>query len=534
MVKKSKSEKPSASLGVIYARYSSSGQRDESIEGQLRECYAFAEKYGVTIVGEYCDRALTGTSDKRPEFQRMVRDSAKGQFSVVICWKNDRFARSRYDSAVYKYKLKQNGVRILYAKESIPDGPEGIVLESVMEGFAEYYSANLSQNVRRGNYDSALKRQTLGQTVLGLRKGPDKRFEIDPATAPIVQRIFKEYGAGRPAIDIIADLNAEGFKTSRGNPFNKNSLRRILQNEKYIGVYEFADIRDENGIPALIDKELFDRVQKLVGQHHRAPAAKKTAGGFLLTAKLFCGECGAPMTGDGGTSKTGKTYSYYICNERRAKRCKKKRAPKEWIEDFIVNTLAEIVRNDAVIQEFADRFMKWQSNNESKRAISGLEQRLKQNEAAIKNTLSIVDSGFVTDSLKSHLMELEAERVSLETGIAKQKMDALELDRDAVIWFLERFRTCDTSDVAWRIFIVETFLKAAYLYDDGRLIMDLNFGGDKGRITLQLAEQAVSEGEVLCSNFASSGVPNGADLNTTAYFFEGLFIVLTFAQNKKA
>lgn len=304
-----KSTQPPLVKGIIYARYSSSGQRDESIEGQLRDCHAFAEQYGIVIVGEYCDRALTGTSDKRPEFQRMIRDSSKGLFSVVICWKNDRFARSRYDSAIYKKKLKQNGVRLLYAKESIPDGPEGIMLESVMEGWAEYYSANLSQNVRRGNYDSALQRQTLGQTLLGLRKGPDKRFEIDPATAPIVRRIFEEYAAGRSALDIYTALNAEGFRTSRGNPFNKNSLRRILQNEKYTGVYEFADIRDEHGIPPIVDRALFDKVQKMMDFHHRAPAAKKYLGGFLLTAKLFCGECGEPMTGDGGTSHSGQVYS---------------------------------------------------------------------------------------------------------------------------------------------------------------------------------------------------------------------------------
>ena len=505
---KSKQSAQTAVIGVIYARYSSSGQRDESIEGQLRDCYAFAEKYGITIVGEYCDRALTGTTDKRPEFQRMIRDSSKGQFTVVICWKNDRFARSRYDSAVYKYRLKQNGVRLLYAKESIPEGPEGIVLESVMEGFAEYYSANLSQNVKRGNYDSALKRQTLGQTVLGLRKGPDKRFEIDPATAPVVRRIFEEYGAGRSAVDIFTDLNAEGFRTSRGNLFNKNSLRRILQNEKYIGVYEFADIRDEQGIPAIIDKELFYKVQKMVEKHHCSPAAKKTEGGFLLTAKLFCGECGAPMTGDGGTSKTGRTYSYYTCNNRRAKRCKKERAPKDWIEDEVVARLAEIVQDDVVIQEFADRFMEWQSKNRGNGALAGLEQRLKQNEAAIKNTMSVIDSGFITDSLKSHLVELEAERVSLEAGIARERMDAPELERDAVVWFLESFRTIDQTDVGWRIFIIETFLQAAYLYDDGRLILHLNFGGKNNKITLKLAERAVSEGAALSSNFAPSGAPS--------------------------
>lgn len=505
----SKKAAPNTDLvkGVIYARYSSSGQRDESIEGQLRDCHAFAEKYGIVIVGEYCDRALTGTSDKRPEFQRMIRDSAKGQFSVVITWKNDRFARSRYDSAIYKYKLKQNGIRILYAKESIPDGPEGIVLESVMEGFAEYYSANLSQNVKRGNYDSALKRQTLGQTVLGLRKGQDGRFEIDPATAPVVRRIFEEYAAGRSAVDIFTDLNAEGFRTSRGNPFNKNSLRRILQNEKYVGVYEFADIRDEDGIPPIVDRGLFDKVQRMVERHHRSPAASKPQGGFLLTAKLFCGECGAPMTGDGGTGRSGQVYSYYICNQRRAKRCKKERAPKQWIEDAVVSALADIVHNDAVIQEFADRFMEWQASQRGSGVVAGLEARLKQNETAINNTLSVIDSGFITDSLKSHLMELEAERATLEAGIAKERMEAPELERDTVVWFLERFRTADQSDIGWRIFIVDTFLQAAYLYDDGRLLLHLNFGGRNNQITLKLVEEAASDGSALGSSFAPSGAP---------------------------
>lgn len=521
--------------GVIYARYSSSGQRDESIEGQLRDCHVFAEKYGITVVGEYCDRALTGTSDKRPEFQRMIRDSGKGQFSVVITWKNDRFARSRYDSAIYKYKLKQNGIRILYAKESIPDGPEGIILESVMEGFAEYYSANLSQNVKRGNYDSALKRQTLGQTVLGLRKGPDKRFEIDPATAPVVRRIFEEYAAGRPAVDIFTDLNAEGYRTSRGNLFNKNSLRRILQNEKYVGVYEFADIRDENGIPPIVDRTLFDKVQKMVERHHRQPAAKKVDGGFLLTAKLFCGECGAPMTGDGGTGRSGQVYSYYICNNRRKKKCNKERAPKQWIEDAVVAKLAEIVNDDDMINEFADRFMEWQAKQKTSSALSGLEQRLKQNETAIKNTMSVIDSGLITDSLKSHLMELEAERVSLEAGIAKERMEAPELERDSVVWFLERFRDGDQSDPAWRIFIVETFLQAAYLYDDGRLLLHLNFGGKNNTVTLKVAEQVVSEGEALCSSFSPSGAPNDANLNRqTVYFLDGLFVAVSFAKAKRA
>ncbi len=532
-----KNEKPAQTdlvKGVIYARYSSSGQRDESIEGQLRDCHAFAEKYGIVIIGEYCDRALTGTSDKRPEFQRMIRDSAKGQFEIVITWKNDRFARSRYDSAVYKYRLKQNGVRVMYAKESIPDGPEGIILESVMEGFAEYYSANLSQNVKRGNYDSALKRQTLGQTLLGLRKGPDGRFELDPETNHIVQRIFVEIASGRSEVDIFTDLNAEGYRTIRGKPFNKNSIRRIARNPKYAGIYQFGDIIDEEGIPRTVSRELFDKVQHIMNQHHHAPAASKDKGGFLLTTKLFCGECGAPMTGDSGTGRRGRTYYYYTCKNRREKKCNKERAPKQWIEDLVISELVKIIHDDAIIQEFADRFMEWQKSQNNTGAVASLETRLKKVEAAIKNTLSVIDSGLVTDSIKSHLMELEAERADLEAGLAKERMENSELSRDTVIWHLEKLRRFDQSDEGWRVYLVDTFLQAAYLYDDGRLILNLNFGGNKNQITLQTAEKAASDGTVLGSSLETSGVPkklNGFPVELF-YYFKDIFEPPTSRRHK--
>ncbi len=492
------------SCGVIYARYSSSGQREESIEGQLRECREYAKRQNIIIVGEYCDYAITGTSDKRPEFQRLIRDSSKGQFSFVITWKNDRFARSRYDSAVYKYKLKQNGVRILYAKESIPDGPEGIILESVMEGFAEYYSANLSQNVKRGFYDSALKLQTLGQNCYGLQRAADGRWEQNPSQAPIVRRIFEEYSSGKSAKDIYTDLNSEGYRTLRGNNFSKSSLGDILRNEKYCGVYKYADIRVEDGIPAIVSKELFDKVQKMVKIHSEKPALKKFEGGFLLTGKLFCGHCGEAMTGDGGTSGTGRVYHYYTCNNRRIKKCKKERVPKQWIEDLIVQKLVEITSKDSIIDTFADKFMKWQAEQIKVPFTKDLEDRLKKVEAAIKNNLSLIDSGFVSDSIKSHLVELEAERVDLERGIAKMRLKTPELSRPQILHFLHEFRKGDVNNAVWRIPLIETFLQAAYLYDDGRLLLRLNFRGDESKISVQAVEEAVENGEDLSSDFETS------------------------------
>ncbi len=535
MAKAKSQETITQERGVIYARYSSSGQREESIEGQIRECREYAERFGINIVGEYCDYALSGKTDKRPEFQRLIKDSAKGQFTVVLLWKIDRFARSKYDSAIYKHRLKQNGVRVIYVKETIPEGPEGIILESVMEGYAEYYSANLSQNVKRGLYESALDLKTLGQKVYGLQKGADGRWEQNPAQAPIVKRIFDEYVSGRPATDIYRDLNAEGFRTITGGPFNKNSLNRILQNEKYCGVYQYADIRVEDGIPAIVSRDTFEKARRMVKLHHEKPAAKKIEGGFLLTGKLFCGHCNAPMTGDGGTSKTGKVYSYYMCCNRRLKKCDKERVSKQLIEDFVVQKLAEIANNDDVINEFADRFMIWQEKQQSASPTVGMEERLKKIDVALKNSMAVIDSGFITESLKKHITELEEERLQVEKGIAQEKLKAPKLERKQVVFFLRKFRKGDINDIGWRIYLVETFLQAAYLFDDGRLLLHLNFCGNNNKITVEIAEKVISEGEELCSNFAPSSPPSDANLNSAkVYFLSGLLVAVANWQNKKA
>ena len=130
---------------VVYARYSSDNQREESIEGQIRDCRAYAEYNGIEIVGEYIDRAFSAKTDDRPDFQRMIADSAKKLFDVVLVWKLDRFARNRYDSAFYRYTLRKNGVRLISVKENISDGPEGIILESMIEGFKRSNGHNKSK-----------------------------------------------------------------------------------------------------------------------------------------------------------------------------------------------------------------------------------------------------------------------------------------------------------------------------------------------------------------------------------------------------
>ena len=182
---------------VIYARYSSDSQREASIEGQLRDCKDYAEKNGITVVGTYIDRAYSAKTDDRPDFQRMIKDSGKKIFDVVLVWKLDRFARNRFDAVNYKYQLEKNGVHLVSAMEPISQGPEGIMVESMLIGMAEYYSAELALKVARGERENALQCKYNGGIVpLGFTIGKEDRlYHIDPETAPIVQEIFTRYAA---------------------------------------------------------------------------------------------------------------------------------------------------------------------------------------------------------------------------------------------------------------------------------------------------------------------------------------------------
>ena len=329
---------------VIYARYSSHNQTETSIEGQLKSCYEFAARNEYTIVGEYIDRAISGTTDNRPQFQKMIDDSSKKQFQAVLVYQLDRFARNRYDSAIYKARLKKNGVRVLSARENITDDASGVLVEGLLESMAEYFSIELSQKIRRGieiNASKCLK--TSGGVALGYKVDKEKRFQIDEETAPIVVKIFELYASGHTVTEICKYMNTQQIKTSTGSEFNKNSLRTILKNRRYIGYYIFKDTEVKDGMPRIISDSLFFEVQDKMEKNRKAPARSRAIEEYLLTTKLFCGHCKSMMTGISGTSKTGKSHYYYVCNNSKKKLCNKKTVRKEYIENLVVEECRKLL-----------------------------------------------------------------------------------------------------------------------------------------------------------------------------------------------
>jgi len=470
---------------VIYARYSSSGQRDESIEGQIRDCRIYAKKKGYVIIHEYTDKALTGRTDKRPDFQLMIKDSEKKSFKAVIVWKLDRFARNRYDATNYRYILKKNGVELCSAMENISDGPEGIILEALMEGLAEYYSANLSENVQRGNYDSALEHKTLGMRMLGYRKSTDDHFEIDPETAPIVKRIFREYISGKGVQQIIRELNADGLKTIQGKPFARCSLTHILHNERYTGVYMFKDkIRDEDAIPAIIDKKTYESAQKISARHKRAKAADRDTH-YLLTTKLFCGLCGEPMNGESCKGEQGKIYHYYTCNGKKRGECTKKRAPQKETEDMVIKHLVELINSDEFVNDVADKVMAYQDKIEEQSEIHAMESQLRETERRKKNLQRAVELGAQSESMVIRINELEEECRIQQEAISRAIVGSPHFEKDHIIYFLERFRDGDINSREWRDSIVRTLLQSVYLYDDGKMVINLNYTGESASVTFE-------------------------------------------------
>ena len=512
---------------VVYARYSSHNQRDCSIEQQVADCEVFARQNNLRIVKVYADRHLSGTSDQRPQFQQMLKDAAHGHWPFVICWKLDRFARNRYDSATYKFRLKKHGVRVLYAKESIPDGPEGILLESVLEGSAEYYSAALAQNIRRGMLFNAQEcRVNNGSRPYGYCKGEDGRFAINEAEAEIVREIFRKVAEGVPFVDIANDLNGRGIKTSRGNRWNKGSFHGMLKNESYIGVYHFSDVRVEGGMPAIIDPVQFWEVDRRLKNKKNPQGRHRENGDYLLTGKLKCAHCDSFMVGFSGTGKHGELHYYYGCQKRRRERgCTKANVSRDWIERLVVRATLDYVLQPEVIEWVADAVMAYQEREAASAQMAALKAQLADNERALSNVIKAVEAGIITATTKRRLLELEAEGQDIRRAIDREAATHVMLERDQIVYWMERFRGGSLESQEFRRKVIDTFVSVVYLSDD-HLRIAFNYSGHKNEADFALIMDAEAVAGVEGSLKVGVAPPHGSQANPATIYFVGAVFIL--------
>lgn len=454
---------------VLYLRYSSNNQTEQSIEGQRRVCEDYAKREGVTIIREYVDRATSASHDtqKRLSFQQMIKDAKNEDFQMVLVYKLDRFSRDRYDFANYRAKLKEHGIRVQSATETISDTPESVIMESLLEGMAEYYSRELSQKVLRGMNESAQKRQVLGGVIpLGLLV-KDKRYVPDPATRSIVESMFSDYAAGKSLKEIADDLNRRGIRNVSGKKFGPQAVWRILKNEKYIGVYRHRDLCDPDAIEPIISKELWEQVQEKMktSSKIRRRKPKTPEGEFLLKGKIFCGYCGYAMVPDSGTSKTGDVHYYYKCNgKKRLSDCRKRNERKEVIESLVIEDAAKMLTDD-YIEKIAEIALKEYDNLDSSAEAELLSARCEQLTKEIDNYVSLVGKGVQSDALVSKLLEAEEEKKHASEALERLNAERFVMTKDHIVHYLTSMRADpNTPDFAKRL--VDTFVERVEVFDD--------------------------------------------------------------------
>lgn len=492
---------------VIYARYSSHAQRDASIDQQLAVCRAFAARGGIDVVDVYTDRALTGTNDNRPGFRRMITDAQKGRWSYVIVYALDRFSRDRYDAATNKHKLRQAGVKVISATEPISDEPAGILMESMLEGWAEYYSRELSVKTRRGMTDNAQKCMVNGPLPYGYRRGADGKYEIVPEEAAVVREVFRRIAAGEPFRAISDDLNARGIRRHRGARWDSSSYNWMISNARYAGIYIYKDIRIPGGIPAIVSQAEFDAVQQRVAYKRNprrsaasgAPVSRRRDDGiYLLTGKLFCGDCQSPMIGVSGTARSGSLHHYYACRGRISKTaptCTLKNIRQGDIEYDIAAAIRTKFLNPETIQAIAEASYAYQLQAAADPELPLLEQQLADTNRALKNIMAAIEQGIFTASTRDRIQELESEKLDLSTRLAIAREHAEKLPtKQEIAAALTYYATGDLNDPLYQEALIDAFLVRAYVYPD--------------RYTIYFSPDATTAVDIPVSTFSASSAPD--------------------------
>lgn len=513
---------------VIYARYSSHAQREESIEGQLRVCNDYAGHAGFSVIKEYIDRAMTATNDQRPAFQQMIAESASGEFDTVLVYALDRFARDRYDAAVYRKKLKDNGVRILSVTQPIDDSPEGVLIESLLEGLAEYYSKNLARGVMRGMRENAINCKAVGgicPTGYTIDRSTMK-YVIDEEKAGIIREVFKLYGDGMTMTDVIKTCNERGYRTNRGRRFTRNSLSTILKNRKYIGVYKFDDIEIEGGMPVIVDAGTFEKVQKRLAMGNKKKPRKNDDVEFLLSGKLYCGHCGKPMVGTSGTGKGGQVYYYYSCRQH-GNKCIKTAERKEKLEQFVIDYITEEFLTNENISVMADLIVKEMDNDEWSQRIRALERQISDVDSRIRNLMKALELDGDLQPVMDRITELQAERKALDADLSRMKVENMSfITKDMIEFWMHDVKKRNNGSPEYYRSLIETFVNAIYVYDTGephddgrkgkkkKIAIAFNTSGPERTVTLE------------CSDKCLTGPPLQHCSNTDIYLVYGGRIIL--------
>ena len=488
---------------VFYGRYSSTNQTEQSIEGQLHVCEKYAAEHDMIITQHYIDRAISGTSDHRPDFQRMIEDSASHAFEAVLVYKLDRFARDRYDSAIYKKKLRENGVRVISATENISDGPEGQIMEALIEAMDQHYSADLSRKCKRGLQESFNKGYFIGGYPPYGYKVVDRRLAIDEDKAPIVREIYRRFASGDRYRDILVYLNSHAIMNNNGNPWSYTNLSITLHSRIYIGEYHVGSMEGVMPCPAIIEKEVFDKVQENSEIFRKRRRERRKSDGFLLTGKLRCSKCGYSICGT-GNDKANRKYYYYSCSH--CGYCVRSTP----LEEKVMSALREYLTEEKVQELASAAYKAYEAESDAPDERMMIRNQLTGIERKIENGINAILNGMDSTTFKEKLAELEWQRDELQKQLDEMEGLSTAFTEEDFQFILSEI-VGKVSDAENDKRLIDTVVNRIIIHDKDTAIICINLTNEANeppleQILVSLSSPSASFREMLSQ--AVRTVPN--------------------------
>ena len=518
---------------ICYYRYSSGAQRDVSIDQQREAAHDYAKAHGYHIVKEYEDHAISGTSDERPDFQRMLYEVDRLRPAYLILWKTDRLSRDRIDAVLAKKRLRECGVKITYVAEAIPEDDEAtqILMESIYEAMAASFIVSHRKNVMRGLTYNAENALYNGRKVFGYTGKPDQKYQVNTDTAPIVRRIFKDYAEGVPMQKICNTLNDAGLRTARGNEFTVGTLHGILKNRAYIGEYKFGSVIVPDGIPRLVSDDVFLAVQEKLRANSRGGkgAVRKvrpdtTIEDYWLSGKIYCGLCGEALQGISGKNKIGNPYHYYSCKNHRRHLCPLKNQRKELMEMIVLYVIQELFRQPAYrILVSGMCYAYHVSQNKGSEAYEdSLQARLKEVDVKLANLIKAIEKGIFGDTMSEQMNILESQKIMLKDALlAEQNRKKYALKQEDILRYLDSF-VGDINNPDTRRHLLDSFIDKIYVFPD-KLVITFHYTDDRRELPFEEMKQLIENSRTIESMLGDyQGTPTEAAAKMRESLLNGL------------
>lgn len=460
----------------ISARYSTDNQNPDSIEVQVRKCTEWCNQNGMPILGVFSDEAVSGMKDTRPQYEAMMKQLRMGLADTVVIYDQSRMFRKMAAWFSFRDELSSMGVSVVSVTQpsigkDLRD-PTNFVTEGSMALFNQMHALITRQKVmEKMRHMARTGKHTGGKPALGYIV-KDGKLEIHPEEAETVRRIFREYAVGKSYRQIIDGLNRDGITTKRGNPFGNNSLHDLLHNEKYIGTLVYGAspyredgtrnthskdrnaIRIEDAIPAIIDKDLFWKVQNIMEQNKRQqggrPSKKRD---YPLRGKVFCAECKSAMT----ISTSHNKYNYYRCTgKKRLHQCDAPPIRADYLEERVAEALKSAFGTSENVSALI-RILRDQSEKIQSGAVSKLKSLITKDAEISKqldNAVNAILSGLNSSSVRNKIAELEQEKAIVQHDIAslKASVDASAIPMDRIQEIVEK--TIQDNDISLLFSIV--------------------------------------------------------------------------------